>query len=281
MVGGGGELKEAGLRTRSLAFLGGIAVIGAVALAAAQEAPQRSAREPALQETVQVAPRGHAFYFTRAVYSSGSRRGWGRGGWGGTWSIDYPKADRQFLVGVQHLTGIDAYGLENPVSLDDPGLRRFPYLYALEVGGMRMTDEEVEGLRSYLMAGGFLVIDDFWGSWEWANFEHEIRRVLPEYQIVDIPMDHPLLHAFYDIAELLQVPNVRNGRRGGPYWEQDGYEPQLRGIFDESGRLIVAINWNTDLGDAWEWAEDPWYPLDRSNFAYQLGINLIVYSMSH
>jgi len=251
-------------------------------MAATVSSAQWPPREQRSLETPQAAAPGHAYYFTRAIYSSGSgRRGWGRGGWGGTWSIDYPKADRQFIVGVKHLTGIDAYDLENPVSLDDPELRRFPYLYALEVGGMRMTDSEVEGLRSYLMAGGFLVIDDFWGTWQWENFEEEIRRVLPEYPIVDIPMDHPLLHAFYDIDELLQVPNVRNGRRGGPYWEQDGYEPKLRGIFDEHGRLLVAINWNTDLGDAWEWAEDPWYPLDRSNFAYRMGINLIVYSMSH
>jgi len=90
-----------------------------------------------------------------------------------------------------------------------------------------------------------------------------------------------VFHTVYDLHEVLQVPNVRNGMRGGPYWEQDGRVPSCRGIFDERGRLMVMINWNSDLGDAWEWAENPYYPLDRSTFAYQLGINAIVFAMTH
>jgi hypothetical protein len=218
---------------------------------------------------------GRAFYFTRAIYSGNGWRG------GGSWSIDYPKADRQFMVGVKHLTIIDAYERENAVRLDDPDLRRFPFVYALEVGYMGLTDAEVTNLREYLLAGGFLVIDDFWGTWEWENFEREIRRVLPEFPIVDVPMDHPLLSAFYRIDQILQVPGIGRGMRGGATWERDGYLPALRGIFDDKGRLMVVINWNTDLGDAWEWAENPYYPLDRANFAYQLGINMIIYGMSH
>lgn len=146
---------------------------------------------------------------------------------------------------------------------------------------MALTEPEVRGLRDYLLAGGFLVVDDFWGTFEWQNFEMQIRRVLPEYPIVDLGADHPLMSAFYDLSEILQVPNVRLGRSGGRTWERDGYEPALRGIFDEHGRLMVVINWNTDLGDAWEWAEDPWYPIRFSNFAYQLGVNMIMYGMSH
>lgn len=221
-------------------------------------------------------PAAHEFFFTRAAYNS-SMRGWGRG----SWSTDYPKADRQFLTILDRLVGIDAYGEENAILLTDPNVRRFPFLYALEVGRMNLRQEEVQGLRSYLEAGGFLVIDDFWGSSEWANFEFEMRRVLPGRPIVDLPLDHPLFHAFYDIEEVLQVPNVRNGTRGGPYWERDGIEPAVKGIFDEEGRLMVVINWNTDLGDAWEWAENPFYPLDRSTFAIQMGANMIVYAMSH
>jgi hypothetical protein len=237
---------------------------------------ERTAARGQAQEDLVPAPPGRGFYFTRAQYT-----GFGRRRWGGNWATDYPKADRQFLVGVRHLTGVDAYERENPVRLDDPALGRFPFLYALEVGYMSLTASEVAGLRAYLDAGGFLVIDDFWGSQEWANFEQEIHRVLPEYAIVDLAPDHPMLHAFYDIDRILQVPAIGGGIGGRPTWERDGYEPKLRGIFDDDGRLLVVINWNTDLGDAWEWAEDPWYPLDRSNFAYQLGINLIVYAMSH
>jgi hypothetical protein len=96
-----------------------------------------------------------------------------------------------------------------------------------------------------------------------------------------LPLAHPVFHTVYDIKELLQVPNVHNGMVGGPYWERDGIEPSCRGIFDEQGRLSVMMVWNSDLGDAWEWAENPYYPLDRSTFAYQLGINAIVFAMTH
>ncbi len=215
------------------------------------------------------------FFFTRAIYSGGGRR-YG----GGSWATDYPKADRQFLTILNRLIDMDAYELENAVQLDDPNVRRFPFLYALEVGYMYMTEPEVKGLRDYLLAGGFLMIDDFWGTWEWQNFEAEIRRVLPEYPIVDIPLDHPVFHTVYNIEELVQVPAFGN-TRGGRTWEQDGYVPQVKGIFDTEGRLMVIINWNTDIGDAWEWAESPAYPLRYSTFAIEITVNIIVYAMSH
>ncbi|MEX2608454.1 MAG: DUF4159 domain-containing protein [Gemmatimonadota bacterium] len=221
----------------------------------------------------------NSFVFTRAIYS-----GRGRGGWGGrgrgSWATDYPKADNQFNVVLQRLVDIDAYGDANAITLDDPDVRRFPMLYALEVGGMAMTAAEVAGLRSYLLQGGFLMIDDFWGTSEWRNFEREIRRVLPEYQIQEIPLDHPIFSAFYQIDTIIQVPAVGNWR-GGRTWEGDGVTPHVRGIFDDDGRLLVAINWNTDLGDAWEWAEQPDYPLEFSTYAFQVGVNYIVYAMSH
>ncbi len=218
------------------------------------------------------------FYFTRAVYSSGGR-GFRRRRQ--AWATDFPKADRQFMMLIRRLTRIDAHELENAVELTDPNLRRFPFLYALEVGGMSLSPPEILGLREYLLAGGFLVIDDFWGSWDWANFEAEIRQVLPEYPILDIPLDHPIFNMVYDISEILQVPQVGRGIYGGPTWERDGYEPAARGIFDDKGRLMVVINWNTDLGDAWEWADHPYYPLKYSTFAVELGVNFIVYAMSH
>jgi len=105
--------------------------------------------------------------------------------------------------------------------------------------------------------------------------------VLPEYPIVELPMDHPLLDTFYQIDTVLQVPNVRQGRWGGRTWEQDGYVPHLRGILDGEGRLLVLISWNSDLGDAWEWADDPYYPILYSNYAYRLGVNLVLYGMTH
>lgn len=235
--------------------------------------PRRPGAE--LDELPPSSQKRHEFYFTRAAYNSG--------GWRGrSWSVDYPKADRQFLVGVKTiLQFIDASPDENPMRLDDPELFRHPFLYAAEVGYMDLNESEVLGLRRYLLAGGFLVVDDFWGTNEWSNFESEIRRVLPDNAIVEIPLDHPVFHSFYDIPKILQVPNVGNAIRGGPTWERDGYVPHCRGIFDDDGHLMVVINWNTDLGDAWEWAENPLYPLQYSGFAYEMGVNFIVYAMSH
>ena len=217
---------------------------------------------------------GREFFFTRAVYSGG--RGWR----GGSWATDYPKADRQLLTIIDRLVDLDAYERENAVRLDDPNIRRFPFLYALEVGNMYMTELEVKGLRDYLLAGGFLMIDDFWGSAQWANFEAEIKQVLPEYPIIEIPLDHPVFTTFYNIDEILQVPNIGRAQ-GGPTWQLDGITPHVRGIFDEEGRLMVMINWNTDIGDAWEWAESPSYPLRYSTYAIEITVNAIVYAMSH
>lgn len=221
------------------------------------------------------------FHFTRGIYSSGGGGGFfGRRGRRGAWCTDHPKAEFQFLQVLDRLTGIDAHPYGNAVELDDPDLRRYPVLYMLEVGYMGMTQSEVEGLRSYLLAGGFLIIDDFWGTQEWYNFEREMARVFPEYSIVDLPMDHPVYRTYYQVDTVLQVPAV-NRAWGGPTWERDGYHARNFGIFDDRGRLMVAINWNTDLGDAWEWMEQPHYPLRLSTYAYQVGVNYIVYAMSN
>ncbi len=219
--------------------------------------------------------RPHEFYFTRMAYTGYGFRSYR------SWSVDFPKADRQFLIGLRRLTNLDAYEADNPIQLTDPSLGRFPFLYAVEVGHMALSELEVLGLRRYLQAGGFLVMDDFWGSTEWENVVMEFQKILPGYQIVDIPRDHPIFTSFYTVEQIVQVPNVGAGISGGPTWEKDGYNPKLRGIFDERGRVMVVINWNTDLGDAWEWAENPYYPLKFSTYAYQMGVNFIIYGMSH
>ena len=218
------------------------------------------------------------FYFSRVAY-----RGYGGFyGRGRSWATDFPKADQIFLSFIDRLLpNLDSFEHEFVVQLHEPDLRRFPFLYALEVGRMALSPPEIQGLRSYLLAGGFLVIDDFWGTREWQNFESEIRQVLPEFDIVDLSIDHPIYITFYEIEEIIQVPNVGSGVRGGPTHERDGYIPMVRGIHDERGRLMVIINWNTDLGDAWEWADNPQYPLKYSTYAYEMGVNFIVYAMSH
>ena len=257
-------------------------------LAAVAAASSRDARDPLpptplpnptlLSATPQQPPHEwHEFYFTRAAYSSG---GGGGGRRGRSWATDYPKSDRQFVTVLKRLTNLDAFDYENAVLLTDPTIRRFPFLYALEVGYMSLSEQEVTGLRDYLQAGGFLVIDDFWGTQEWAVFEWNMNLVLPDHAIIDLDLEHPVFSTFYDIDEILQVPAY--GRfRGGRTSERDGYVPYVKGIEDHDGRLMVIINWNTDLGDAWEWAEQPDYPLQYSTFAFQMGVNMIVYAMSH
>ena len=267
-----------------MSFLGPEAVAEALGLGRSNAAPDRAApwldestswRDESAQQARGI-PR--EFYFSRVMYPS--YRGGFRGG--GSWATDYPKADQIFLSFIDRLlSNLDAYEREHTVLLDDPDLRRFPFLYALEVGRMGLRAPEIEGLRDYLLAGGFLVIDDFWGSRQWANFEYEIQQVLPDYEIVDLALDHPIFTTFYEIDEILQVPDVRDGVSGGPTYQQDGFVPMVKGIHDENGRLMVVINWNTDLGDAWEWADNPRYPLVYSTYAYEMGVNMIVYAMSH
>lgn len=216
----------------------------------------------------------HEFYFTRGNYGGES------GDWGPRWAIDYPKADQQFLVALQRLSVVDAYPLDHALEIQLDALRDFPFLYMLEVGSLDLDEAKTKQLRKYLLAGGFLVIDDFWGSWEWQSFEEQMGRIFPDRKLVDVPLDHPVFHAFYEMREVIQVPNVYQGSTGGPTHEYDGYIPQVKGIFDDEGRLMVLVNWNTDLGDGWEWADHPQYPLRYSTYAYEMGINFVIYAMS-
>lgn len=258
-----------------------------VSIAVLSAAAHGGPADPSVRQAVDAPPshaangeRPHEFRFTRAIYSSGGRGGWGRRR--GSWATDYPKADEQLVLVLERLVDrLDVAPGENAVRLDDPELRRFPFLYAVEVGHMDLTDAEVDGLRSYLLAGGFLMVDDFWGTREWAAFERNIRRVLPEYPIVDIGLDHALLDTFYEIEQVVQVPSITNWRYRRQTHESDGFVPALRGIFDEKGRLLVVIHFNSDLGDAWEWAEQPDYPLEFSTYSMQMTANNIIYALSH
>jgi hypothetical protein len=216
------------------------------------------------------------FYWTRAIYSGWGRRGFFGGG--GTWAVDFPKSDQQFMIVLKRLVRLNGYDWENPVSLADPDLRKFPLIYMLEVGGMDMTEAEVEGLRGFMDAGGFVIVDDFWGAREWDVFEYNMRRVYPDRPIVDIGLDHPVYTAYYTIDHVEQVPAI-----GNTYQRTECYGcfPEVKGMYDEDGQLMMMINFNTDLGDAWEWAESPQYPLELSTYAYEMGANMIVYAMSH
>ena len=220
------------------------------------------------------AEKGRDFAFARLVYSGGD--GWRYS----AWTTDAPKADLTFIAGIKRLTNLNVRERELYLPLTSKEIFKYPFLYAVEVGYMQLSQEEADILREYLQRGGFLVVDDFHGTYEWANFEEQIRKVFPTCKIEEIPLSHPVFHCFFDVEALTQVPGAQTLYSGVTY-EKDGYDAHFRGIFDDTGRLMVMINFNSDLGDAWEWADVPYYPEKYSSTAYRLGINYIIYSMTH
>ena len=214
------------------------------------------------------------FTFARLIYSGGT--GWRYG----AWATDSPKADVTFVAGVKRITNLDVRETQFFIPLTSKEIFKYPFLYAVEVGYLELSREEADILREYLLKGGFFVVDDFHGTKEWAHFEEQLRRVLPTCTIHEIPPTYAIFHCFFDIDELIQVPGAQMLYSGRTY-EKDGVVPHFRGVFDETGRIMVMINFNSDLGDAWEWADVPYYPEKYSSAAYRLGINYIIYSMTH
>jgi hypothetical protein len=218
------------------------------------------------------------YTFARLRYPS--VRSGGYWGFRGSWTTDYPKADRQFLQGVRRLTRINARSVEQVVDLDTDDIFNYPWVYAVEVGHWNLSDEQAKKLREYLLRGGFLMTDDFHGTWEWDIFMSSMSRVFPDRPVVDIQDSDAIFHVLYDLDERFQVPGIIMFRTGQTF-EQDGVEPRWCGIYDDRGRLMVAICHNMDLGDAWEWADYPRYPEKYASLAYRIGINYIIYAMTH
>jgi len=225
------------------------------------------------------------FIYARLMYPSAGRRGFGgfrgRGGMmGRAWATDFPKSDRQFLQGVRRLTRIHVRSLEQVVDLDGDDIFNYPFVYAVEVGQWYLSDAQAAKLREYLLRGGFLMVDDFHGTYEWDVFMASMSRVFPDRPVVDIENQDAIFHVLYDLDERVQVPGLAALYNGVTY-EQDGIVPRWRAIYDDKGRIMVAICHNMDLGDAWEWADDPSYPEKYASLAYRIGINYIIYSMTH
>ncbi|MFB3828625.1 MAG: DUF4159 domain-containing protein [Bryobacteraceae bacterium] len=215
--------------------------------------------------------------FARLRYPSG-QWGWGYGR--GSWTTDYPKADRQFVQGVRRLTRLHTRSVEQVVDLDSDEIYNWPWVYAVEVGHWNLTDSQCKRLREYLLRGGFLMTDDFHGSYEWDVFMASMSRVFPERPVVDIDSKDQIFHVLYDLDERVQVPGIQFFYSGRTY-ERDGVEPRWRGIYDDKGRLMAAICYNQDNGDAWEWADSPRYPEKYASQAYRVGINYVIYAMTH
>jgi Domain of unknown function (DUF4159) len=219
---------------------------------------------------------------------SGFRGGWGsrdvpwqQGGRGVYWTMDYPRSDRHFSEAVRRLTRIHARSVEQPVNLDEGDQFDWPWLYAVEVGHWNLTDAHVKAFREYFDRGGFFMCDDFHGDEEWAVFLHSMKRVFPDREIVDIPKDDPIFHTIYDLDEKYQVPGEGAWVRRRMTSEYGGVTPMWRGIYDSKGRIVVAICHNMDLGDSWEHADNPEYPQHFSALGIRIGVDYLVYAMSH
>jgi hypothetical protein len=227
-------------------------------------------------------PSGGEFTFVRAVYTSPDFAPSYGLAQRGTWAVDFPEADNHFITGIREWAGTNLNVSPRPEHFEimDERLFDYPFVYIVEPGFMELSDEQAARLREYLLRGGFLFLDDFWGEYEWSNVQAQFKKVLPEYEIKDLPLSHPVFHSYLDIEEIVQVPNIYNAQRGITH-EKGGIVPHYMGIEDKNGRLVVFIARNSDLGDAWEWINDSRYPVKYGLAAYKVGINVVIYAMSH
>ncbi|MGD1097463.1 MAG: DUF4159 domain-containing protein [Bryobacteraceae bacterium] len=197
------------------------------------------------------------------------------------WTQDYPRADRHFSQAVRRLTRIHARSVEQPVNLDDgDDVYNWPWLYAVQVGRWSLTDAQAQKLRDYLLRGGFFMCDDFWGDNDWDVFVQSMQRVFPDRPIVELEDRDPIFHTIYDLDDRYQVPGARYISTGVT-WKCEGCEAHWRGIYDDKGRVMVAMSPNSDIGDSWEWADDPHYLEKFSALGIRIGVNYIVYAMTH
>ena len=228
-----------------------------------------------------------AFNFCRIVFSQSYD------GDGGNWSVDYPRADVNLSIRLSELTRTrisrDGSGEPNHVllRLTDDLLFQCPFVMMTEVGSTYLSPEEATRLREYLLKGGFLWADDFWGSWAWEVWAREIGKALPpsEYPIVDVPLTHPIFHQQFEVKRVIQIPSINAwmGMGGGTSERgADSAEPHARAIFDKHGRMMAFITHNTDFGDAFEReGDDPTYFYTFSVEGYAMGVNILLYSLTH
>ena len=217
------------------------------------------------------------FTFVRIQYRSYGRRGWDK------WATDYPDSDLNLSYRLQQLTSLQVDPNGRILELTDDELFDYPFIYIIEPGDMVLDHMEVKALRRYLLNGGFLMVDDFWGEQEYRNFYLQIKRVFPDREPIELPLDHEIFHCVYDLPEKPQIPSINVALSGYRTERWDAEEPHYRAIFDDNERIMAIICHNTDLGDGWEReGMDPWYFREYSEKrAYPLGINIVTYAMTH
>ncbi len=224
------------------------------------------------------------FTFARLRYNSESH-GWGRRG--GRWTTDYPDADLNFSYRLQQLTSLQVSPKGAIVDIDPEQMRHYPFIYMVEPGGISLTEPEAQIMRNYMLNGGFMMVDDFWGEHEWDVFYAALKQIFPDREPVELPLEHEIFHMVFPLKVKPQIPSVGHamaGRsRGITAEREDAQTPHYRAVFDDKKRIVMMICHNTDLGDGWEEeGTDPWYFREFSEkYAYPLGINIIFYALTH
>lgn len=219
----------------------------------------------------------------RLMYPSAGGRGWGNDWHHGNtgWTDDYPRGDRALITMLRRNTRINVRAVEQPVSLDDgDDIFYWPFLVAGMAQSWQLSDTQAARLREYLERGGFLFCDSFFGEDSWYYYEESMQRVFPDRDIQDLTDEEVVFHVAFDLPNMTKVsiPHISQafgrgfGLSGPPHW---------RGVFDDSGRLMVLIAHNNDVGDGWQWADDPRYPADEANRALRIGSNVAVYALTH
>jgi hypothetical protein len=222
----------------------------------------------------------------------GRRRGGyaGYGGYGGygwaRWATDFPDSDLNFSFRLQQLTSLKVNPVPITMRLTDPRLFDYPFIYMIEPGALLFDDQEVVALRRYLLNGGFLMVDDFWGAFEYENFYTQIKRVFPDREPAELPADHEIFRCVYRLKEKPQVPSIHTWGWSGLTWENHGPDSETvhyRGIEDDKGRLMAIICHNTDLGDGWEreGENEEYFHEFSEKKSYPMGINIVTYAMTH
>jgi hypothetical protein len=222
-----------------------------------------------------------SFTFVRVKHSEQSPQGKGK-----RWMTDYPDSDRKIAARFAKETGLKTDPEGKALELRDAALKQYPFIYMVEAGLLELSEAEAASLRNYLLGGGFLMVDDFWGEQEWKKFYENIKRVFPEREPKELPIEHPIFHCYYDLKQKPQVPSIHAAfalKGTGKTSERlDAPEPHYQGITDDKGRLMVIICHNTDLGDGWERDDvDDYYSREFSQKkAYPMGINILIYALT-
>lgn len=263
-------------RTAAVLMLAGISA--ALAVYAAQTGNRWAQYEPEMQDPVDDPPdaaENAEFTFGRLRYRS-PRDNWSPYA---RWGIDCNKSDRQFLVGLRRLTRVQTRSIEQIIDIDSDEIYEWPWLFGVAIGDWVLSDSQALRLRKYFQRGGFMMVDDFHNEDEWQSFMTGVNKIFPNAKVIELENDHPIFHVAYDLTDRVQIPGANVVH--GPGYERGGVVPHWRGIVDEKGRVMIAICFNMDVGDAWEFADDPNYPERFSSEAYRLGINYVLYSMTH